>query len=286
MINFRFVPTGLDEDSWGWELDRTWAPLFNPQADRAFYADVFRMPSDDEVGREDVGICHSVLLPGESYAWRLAHLSAAEIMTIEHETIRKFRRVYTLSKYFHNVLSSCGLKNVAGVIRYPPPVIEPAHEIQRRVIIAQRLSEEKLPLLVLELARRMPDMAFVFVHAREPEGLYRIWIDSATPNVSFQCFRSRAEYYRFLAQSGCGLVATVRDNFGVSGLECLAAGRPYVAPDAFAYRELVSDANCLYEPFSLSSMERAVRYASSLTKGCGLPWSRSDAVAHLTRKLV
>lgn len=285
MIDYRYIPTDLDEGSWGHELDRSWGPLFNPRAQRAFHADVFRVIGRDPPGPDDAGLCHSLAMPGESYAWRFAHLPAGEILGLETTAIASFCRVFTLSEYFRGVLMEHGLRNVAGVLLYPTPRIRPTDGVERRVVVAQRFSEEKMPLLVLALARRMPDVEFVFVHAHEPEGLYRIWLDLAGRNTSFRSFPSKTEYYQFLARSACGLVATFRDNFGVSALDCLAAGRPYVAPDGFAYRELIEDRLCLYEPYSLSDMERAVRHALAIPGHVRPPWTHEQALRQIARVL-
>jgi glycosyltransferase involved in cell wall biosynthesis len=285
MIRYRYVSTGQGEGSWGHELDRRWAPLFDPAAPRAFYADVLSVIGRPPPGPEDAGLCHSIALPGESYTWRLAHLPTPEIVAHEKTAISGFQRVYALSRYFLATLRERGIANAAGVLLYPTPPAPRAARVARRAIVAQRFSEEKMPALVIELARRMPDVDFVFTSAEPPEGLYRVWLDLAPANVSVRCFPRKVDYYEFVAGSGCGFVATLRDNFGVSALDCLAAGRPYVAPDLFAYPEIVQDRACLYEPFSLRDMERAIRHALSRTDPAEPPWTAEEAARHLEEML-
>jgi glycosyltransferase involved in cell wall biosynthesis len=288
MIGYRYVPVGRGEGSWGYELDRALARHFDTSARRAFHADVFSsLECAEPPGRGDAGICHSLAMPGEPHltGGLLKDGRARALREAELAWLSKFDSIFTLSAYFRGILERHDVTNVKGVLKYPTPAVRRSREIFPRVVVSQRFSPEKAPLLVLELAGRMPDVAFTFTSPVPPSGILASWLELAADNVAAECFPHRGDYYEYLGASQCGLVATLRDNFGVSGLDCLAAGRPYIAPDLFAYRELVADPECLYEPFCLHDMERAVRHALAVEGDVEPPWTREAAIDHLHRML-
>ena len=287
-IPYRYVPTGQLESSWGYHLDCAWSGLFDPNASAAFYGDIFTSTFKGVVGPHDLGICHSVMLPGEAYALRFSGIPVIEAKSLEASIVRSFRHVFTLSSYFQDLLRSHGFQNVKGPLLYPPPLLKrkkPQKSSRKQVVIAQRFSEEKLPLLVMEVARNMPDINFIFVHALEPREPYVTWLQLASRNVSSQIFPTRDQYTEFIANSDCGLVISARDNFGVSVLECLSLGVPCVAPRLFAFPELIKDSFCLYEPYSLIDVERAIRYALNCSGSARAPWTIEESTVHLQEEI-
>jgi hypothetical protein len=284
-LDYRYVPTGQGEGGWGWHLDACWAPLFDPGASRAFYADVYACIGQPKPGPEDVGVVHSFAVPGESYLWRFGDAGGDEVRGLLFDLVSSFRSVFALSDFFATALRAEGVTNVAGTLRYPPLAARPPAASSGRVVIAQRLSEEKLPLVVLQLARATPDIEFVFVSAEPPQGAYRLWLELAPRNVSFRSFPRRDDYLDYLSRAGCGFVATACDNFGVAALECLALGKPYVAPRWFAYPEFIRDPRLLYEPYAIADMQRALRYALQRSAAVASPWTLEDSVQTLARAL-
>jgi glycosyltransferase involved in cell wall biosynthesis len=287
MIGYRYVPVGRGEGSWGYELDRALARHFDPGARPAFHADVFAsLEYAEPPGPGDAGICHSLAMPGEPHlSGLLKDGRPRALRDAELAWLSKFDSIFTLSAYFRGILERHDVTNVKGVLKYPTPAVRRSREIFSRVVVSQRFSPEKAPLLVLELAGRMPDVAFTFTSPAPPSGILASWLELAADNVATKCFPRKRDYYEYLGASQCGFVATLRDNFGVSGLDCLAAGRPYIAPDLFAYRELVTDPECLYEPFCLHDMERAVRHALAVEGDVEPPWTHEAAIDHLHRML-
>jgi hypothetical protein len=287
MIGYRYVSVGRGEGSWGYELDRALARHFDPGARHAFHADVFSsLECAQPPGPGDAGICHSLAMPGEPHlSGLLKDRRPRALRDAELAWLSKFDSIFTLSAYFRAVLEGHDVTNVKGVLKYPTPAVRRSPEIYPRVVVSQRFSPEKAPLLVLELAGRMPDVAFTFTSPAPPSGILASWLELAADNVAAKCFPRKRDYYEYLGASQCGFVATLRDNFGVSGLDCLAAGRPYIAPDLFAYRELVADAECLYEPFCLHDMERAVRHGLAVEGHVDPPWTHEAAIEHLQRML-
>src|SRR5215213_8688991 len=238
MIGYRYVPVGRGEGSWGYELDRALARHFDPGAGRAFHADVFAsLEYAEPPGPGDAGICHSLAMPGEPHLTGLLKDGRPRALRdTELAWLSKFDSIFTLSAYFRGILERHDVTNVKGVLKYPTPAVRRSREIFPRVVVSQRFSPEKAPLLVLELAGRMPDVAFTFTFPAPPTGILASWLELAADNVAARCFPRKRDYYEYLGASQCGFVATLRGSFLVAGLGCPRAGSQYHTPAVTEYR--------------------------------------------------
>jgi hypothetical protein len=172
---------------------------------------------------------------------------------------------------------------VAGVLKYPiitnyenapPPPKSP------RVVISQRFSEEKFPLIAMMVAELMPDVEFVFTRPDPLPLKYAGWLATAPrQNVKFELCPSKKELRKVIQESSCGFVVTGRDNFGVIGLEVLAQGRPFVAPKAFAFPEYVRP-EFLYEPYCLKDIIKRI-YRAIETGTAWAPWDLDESIQSL-----
>lgn len=285
-----YMPADEDEGNWGYELNRLWCPRFCGTEDSPrFWADTqsagLRPHGDHDavtVSR-DFGLVHSVLLPGE-VDWEALEgtlISPQEAVEQEIRSLRRFKALFVLSNYFKECLAEKGIKTV-GILKYPLVEREniPPLPKKPRVLISQRFSEEKFPLLVMRVAEQMPDVDFVFTGPRIPAKKYLGWLCSSKyRNVSFVQCPSKADVRRQLGLSSCSLIISGQDNFGVAAAEALANRRAVVAPNKFAFPEFI-DKRWLYHPYDLEDIDRCIRIA--LASHCPkAPWSLQESFESL-----
>ncbi len=292
-VDVKYMPTGQDEGNWGWVMDNTWGPLCSSTSPRRFWADAHMAlhNAKREELSNDYALAHSFLRPGEHDCRGLdSWIDGKQLQEEELEWFRAFQGVFVFSDWMAENLEERGV-TVLGKIKYPTPIqhIERAHRQRLEkptVVIGQRFHPEKFPLWVMELAKRMPDVDFVWTRSRgdRPDGVWGLWLDMAPANFSFRVLDSKQAFLDLTSRSLCGLVSGVGDTFGVSGVETLAMGVPYVAPNLIAFPEYVP-AELLYKPFCLEDAERAIRSCSDYVVEKGYPWTRKEAVQDFIAKV-
>jgi glycosyltransferase involved in cell wall biosynthesis len=286
-----YVPTA-HVMNWGWMLDQAWAQLFDGRGDRFWAsAHAHHKHKNMDVSR-DSGLVHSVLSYGEpDWSW-LAPQNDADIhagIAKERMILGRFRRRWTLSRYCRAVLEQRGL-SCEGVLRYPF-IVKDAYISSRRhkqVVVPQRFSQEKLPIVVFHLAQRMRDWVFRFTCPRpweEADPILRAWMTSAHTDgmttLEFAYCPDRESFYRELSQASVCLSTSAYDTFGVAGFEAMSMGVPFVAPRMFAFPEFVPS-ECLYEPWSLDNMEWAIGNAA-VKNYVETPWTLADSLDDIRR---
>lgn len=303
-----YIPTKHDQSNWGYELDRLWSSHFiGKKGSPHFWADSNLVPSKTPfsypsciVGNtkisqafpngidisNDVALVHSILLPGEvDWEGVIEHRTDLEVVIQEEfEFLKSFGVIFTLSNYFKDILEARGLE-VAGVLKYPIiPNYEYAYSYPHpeipRVVVNQRMSEEKYPLMVMQVAEMMPEVQFVFTGSKPLHPKYKGWLLSIpSKNVSYKICPTKDDLRRIIRESSCAFLVTGRDNFGVSGLEVLSQGRPYVAPNAFAFPEYIPS-EFLYTPYSLEDMVECVYHAIEIGISRA-PWDLKESIQSL-----
>jgi len=134
-----------------------------------------------------------------------------------------------------NVIGDCGLAGTAGDEKAPPG--------GRELLFAGRLSEEKSPQLMLELARRIRSVRVVIAgDGPLRDALHARAADETLDNVTFTAQVDRRALMRLLARAtAVVLPSRCMENSPQTMLEAMAAGRCVIVSDHPPLMEWVQD---------------------------------------------
>ena len=140
------------------------------------------------------------------------------------------------------------------------------------VLYAGRLSPEKGVAVLLEAARRLPDIPFTIAGDGPAR---RALEDTAPPNVRFLGFRPFAEIQELIAQSRLVSVPSIwYENFPYAALEPMALGKTVIASRIGGLPEIIRDqeTGLLVPPADIPRLVDAIRaayYDEALTSRLG-----------------
>ncbi len=148
---------------------------------------------------------------------------------------------------------------VPNIVNTPPCPAEPPRE-SRMLLFAGRLSREKGPMMMLELARRLDDAQVVIAGDGPLMGELRRRAEEQSPkNVEITGHLTR-EKLAPLFDRAAAVVLTSRcpENSPQTMLEAMSAGRCVIAPDHAPIRQWIRDGRTgrLFEPASAESLVR------------------------------
>lgn len=119
--------------------------------------------------------------------------------------------------------------------------VMPTYHHQGYVLSFGRLSAEKGVSMVIELAKRLPEIPFK-IAGTGPEEEALVAAARDCPNVDFVGHQTGTPLARLLAGAACVLIPSrVHENFPLAALEAMAAGKPVLASHAGGMPELVED---------------------------------------------
>lgn len=137
----------------------------------------------------------------------------------------------------------------------------PKRKRMRRVLFASRFESYKGVDVVMELARRMPDVAFLCAgHGSEEDALRKA--AAQQKNISIVSTLSPKKLWELVAESAAVLVPSRwPEPFGLVALESLALGTPAIVSNRGGLPEIVEDgvSGFVLSPDDVESWERAVR---------------------------
>lgn len=288
LLPYYFIADGHTPDiGWSDDLVEGFQGLFDPDADPLgpwfSIANSYSTVECPEYGRKaarlqppdgSVAICHGLLGPGDEALVDAAPYPLYAALVIDHLMLAPWKRRLVMSRYH---MSGLAMTPYPGhdVLLWPPGEFPPRTEANGCIVISGALAEAKGLLLAMHLASEMPTSQFVWCFGKQFEPRYRHWVEVSPSNFTFRVFPTRGEYKQFVANSLCGLSVSLHESFGVSGVDFLAAGRPFVAPRSMAFPEFIQDRH-LYDPWSIASMQRALA-AAVYDEGAHLTWTLQEA---------
>ena len=146
---------------------------------------------------------------------------------------------------------------------------EPYKNISKQanlVVFNQRFSWERLPLIEIELARRLTAQGYEVWHLYAPVAGNKVSADPRLQQLSsigqstglkFVPNPTKKEYLENLARAAAVITTSICDNLSVAMLEAITLGAVPVAPNAMAFPEFIHPDN-LYPPYDLDYIEQLV----------------------------
>ena len=146
---------------------------------------------------------------------------------------------------------------------------EPYYHLPKRanlVVFNQRFSWERLPLIEIELARRLSARGYEIWHLYAPVAgdqvsadprLQQLASSTQSTGLRFIPNRTKKEYLKNLAHAAVVVTTSICDNLSIAMLEAIALGAVPVAPNAMAFPEFIHPDN-LYPPYDLNYIEQLV----------------------------
>ncbi|MGI6129020.1 MAG: hypothetical protein ACOYEO_02850 [bacterium] len=134
------------------------------------------------------------------------------------------------------------------------------------VVFNQRFSWERLPLIEIELARRLIAQKYEVKHLFAPVAgskvsadprLQQLAIIAQSTGLKFIPNPTKKEYLQNLSRAAVVVTTSICDNLSVAMLEAIALGAIPVAPKAMAFPEFIHPDN-LYPPYDLACIEQLV----------------------------
>ena len=219
------------------DYDLTLLSSWNPGGYRKYYA---RLPGPFAALIHDQLMLHLPGLPPELYRRAYEVLQARDIRRAGPViTVSEWGAVYL--RQHHAVVRAYAVPNGVDTVKFRPAQpgerqrLRRAHGFSRfTVLVPARLSIEKNQLLLLPVARRLPQLDFVLVGSGYMEAPLKLL---APPNVRF--FGRRRDMPLLYRAVDAVVQPTIAENQSLATLEAMASGAALITSDIPAQRELI-----------------------------------------------
>lgn len=197
---------------------------------------------------------------------QLFHAYVSVFRWLDKKSISKIDRIIANSKNIRNRIQQYLTQE--SVVIYPPVITENLHftEYGNFWLSVNRLYPEKQIGLQIESFRNMPDERLViaggYAQGDHSSGYVKKINENYPSNVSFLGEVQDTELVELYARCK-GLICTANnEDFGLTPLEAMAAGKPIVAVDSGGYRETVTEQTGILVKADVYSIVLAVREIS------------------------
>ena len=137
--------------------------------------------------------------------------------------------------------------------------IEPLYRTGNYVAVSGRISNEKGIDMIIEVARRNPNIPFKLAGAVRDKNL----VDNLPDNVTLMGHLSGSEFEKFNSEARFFVMASrCYEGFPMAILEAARYGKPTIAPDHGGFTEIIGKDNSsigvLFEPNDVNSLNEAI----------------------------